>query len=313
MEYLYLIGGLVLLLLSGEALVKGAVGIALQFRVSTLVIGMTIVSFGTSAPELLVSLKAALEGYTDIAIGNVVGSNIANLALILGVTAIVFPIPVSSNSIRIDWPMMVLAGLLFYIFAYDRMIGPWEGLLFVGILLGFGWWLIRQSRRQHLKSADEDELEKEGKRPAWVNGVLVAGGCVGLVYGADFLIEGAVRIATRMGISERIIGLTVIAFGTSLPELVTSGMAAYRKQTDIALGNLIGSCIFNLFAILGITALVKEIPVNEPTMAYDVYWMFGIFFLLFPIMIFMRKFGRASGVLLLSLYLVYTGSLFGWI
>ncbi len=304
MDYFLLIAGLAVLVLSGEVLVKGAVGIALRLRISTLVVGMTVVSFGTSAPELLVSLQASLSGNPAIAIGNVVGSNIANLALVLGLTALVLPLPVERDSLRIDWPVMMSATILLILFIFNGTVNRIEGGLLFGLLILFTVWLIRRSRK-NAKSSDENEAEPPPLWHLFRDLGLVVLGCVGLVFGADWLLEGAVNIAESYGVSKHVIGVTIVAFGTSVPELVTSLVAAFRKQSDISIGNLVGSNLFNIMAILGITAMVKDIPVEEIVIQRDIWWVFGVSLLLLPLMLIGRKIGRWQGILLFSIYIAY--------
>ena len=306
LSYVFLIVGFLLLIFSGDFLVKGAVSIALKLRLSTLVIGMTIVSFGTSAPELLVSIKAALGGHPDISIGSVVGSNISNIALILGITALVFPITVSKATLRIDWPMMMLSTLLFVVVVMDGELSAWEGILFIVFLISFIVWLIRNSRKGSAVSAAVDEVNEEKKNlPLWKGIGLVGLGAVGLVLGADLMLKGAVEIARYYDVSERIIGLTIVAFGTSLPELITSCVAAFRKEADISIGNLIGSNIFNILAILGITSIIHPISVSSSIINSDNYILLGITFLVFPLMYFGKKLTRAKGLLLFFVYAAY--------
>lgn len=306
LSYVFLIVGFLLLIFSGDFLVKGAVSIALKLRLSTLVIGMTIVSFGTSAPELLVSIKAALGGHPDISIGSVVGSNISNIALILGITALVFPITVSKATLRIDWPMMMLSTLLFVVVVMDGELSAWEGILFIVFLISFIVWLIRNSRKGSAVPAAVDEVNKEEKNlPLWKGVGLVGLGAVGLVLGADLMLKGAVEIARYYDVSERIIGLTIVAFGTSLPELITSCVAAFRKEADISIGNLIGSNIFNILAILGITSIIHPISVSSSIINSDNYILLGITFLVFPLMYFGKKLTRGKGFLLFFVYTTY--------
>lgn len=229
--YFYLILGLILLIVSGEFLVKGAVAIALRLKLSTLVIGMTIVSLGTSAPELLVSIKAALGGHPDITIGAIVGSNISNIGLILGFTALIFPIVVQKDSLRKDWPMMIGATLLFIVFVQDGVLELYEGVIFLVLLVAFLSLIIYQSRKANKKLEATAEIDLSAKNtPLWKSISLIILGSVGLVYGADWMLSSAVDIAKEFGVSERIIGLTIVAFGTSLPELITSCVAAFRKE-----------------------------------------------------------------------------------
>jgi len=315
MDYLFLLGGLAILLLSGELLVRGATAIALRFHISTLVIGMTIVSFGTSAPELFISLKAALSGHPDISIGNVVGSNIANIALVLAITCIIFPIPVSKNTIWINWPVMMGASIVFYIFIINKTLELWEGLIFIAVLISFVIWLIRRDNHSPPTRA-EAVLAGEGPTLSQPSPPLAEGGagratlfivlgCIGLAYGADWLVKGAVSIAEKFGISERIIALTIVAFGTSVPELATSIIAAMKRQIDISIGNLIGSNIFNILGILGVTAILKELPINEHTLNFDIFWMLGIAAFIFPFMLLRKRLGRLEGTILLIAYIVY--------
>ncbi|MGE0561465.1 MAG: calcium/sodium antiporter [Flavobacteriales bacterium] len=311
MEYLLLITGLATLIFGGDALVKGAVGIALKFDISSLVIGMTVVAFGTSMPELLVSIKAALENHPEIAIGNVVGSNIANIALVLGLTTMILPIPVKFSTVRVDWPIMMISSGLFFLFILNGVIEWWEGLIFsLGILL-FTYLTIKKSSvavdYDKIDDIQKEELEDvEKKSYGLLKSILfVIIGVLGLTFGASWLLDGAVQIAKNFGLSEHVIGVTIVAFGTSVPELVTSVVAAFKKETDISVGNLIGSNIFNLLAVLGFTALVKEIPVSEQVISNDVYWMLGISLLLFFLMYYKYNINRLKGLTLFSSYLVY--------
>lgn len=315
---LLIVFGLSVLIAGGEFLVKGAIGIAAKARLSTLVIGMTVVSFGTSAPELLVSLKAAYMDAPEIAIGNVIGSNIANIALVLGITVLIFPMPVSRNTVKYDWPMMLISGLLFFVFALNLMIQRWEGILLFLVLIAFIVFLITNSRKNNKKNEEEiDEVVelsatelKADKKKFSLSILWVSIGLVGLYFGAQWLIDGAKSLGEDMGLSKHVIGITVVAFGTSVPELVTSVVAAYRKQMDISVGNLIGSNIFNVLAVIGITAMVTPISVDEEVVFWDMLWMLGIFVALLPMILYKRKVGRISGVILLTSYVVYIYLLF---
>ena len=303
MQIFWLILGLVVLIFSGDFLVKGAVGIAKKFNISPLVIGMTVVSFGTSAPELFVSVKAALIGSPDLAIGNVIGSNIANIALVLAITVLIFPIIVDKNSKRIDWPFMMSTSILFYVFSMDNLIEFWEGVIMVTLLLIFILYIIRNSI---INNIEVDTSEMEGSPNNFLYTLLfLIGGLIGLKFGADWLLKGAVGLAGSLGMSEKVIGVTIVAFGTSVPELVASGVAAYRKQTDIALGNLIGSNIFNIMVVIGITAIIKDINVSESAMNFDMFWMLGISLALFPLMFIGKKMGKIHGIILISAYISY--------
>lgn len=302
---IYLILGLILLLGSGEFLVKGSVSLAKHLNISTLVIGVTVVSFGTSAPELLVSLQGALSGHPDIAIGNIIGSNIANIALVLGVTAIILPMPVKKNSMSFDWVVMIIASFLFYIFISTNLLFElWEGIVFVVFLSAFLYWSVYKSRKD-TKAENQDLLEIP-KLSIWLSLVFIVISSIGLIYGADMLVKGATGIAFSFGVSESVISLTVIALGTSLPELSTSVIAAFRKETDISVGNIIGSNIFNIFGIIGITGVVTPIKISEEILSNSALWMLGTAFLLLIILLPKKlMLGRIKGTILLLCYLLY--------
>jgi cation:H+ antiporter len=304
MDYIFLLTGFLLLTLSGDFLVKGSVSLAGHFKVSKLVIGIVVVSFGTSAPELVVSLDAALKGHPDIAIGNVIGSNIANIALVLGITAIILPIKVKKNTIHFDWMVMMLSAVLFYVFSLNHVLGFFEGLTFVIILLAFIFKSIYSSRQENKRNLEETVKHKLSLILSFVFVILAS---VGLVFGADFLVKGASSIAANMGIDDRIISVSVIALGTSLPELAASISAAIRKELDIFIGNIIGSNIFNIFAILGVTSMVKPIHVNSMVLNFDIFWMIGIFLLLFLFILPLRKavVSRWKGLVFIGIYFVY--------
>jgi len=310
MVYLVLILGLATLIIGGEFLVKGAVGIAKKLHISTLVIGMTVISFGTSAPELIVSIKAALSGNPEIAIGNVVGSNIANIALVLGITVMIFPIVVDRNSKILDWPMMMLATILFFIFALffgkDYTITRFEGGILFAILVGFIYYLVSNSRKKTKQAIAESNEEIEAiSDNLWKSLGFLFIGLIGLYFGADWLLKSAVEIALELGMSKSVVGLTIVAFGTSVPELVTSAVAAFRKETDISIGNLIGSNIFNIMAVIGITAMVKPINVDKAVIDNDMIWMLAISAMLLPLMLIGKKLNRFKGFMLFATYVVY--------
>ncbi|MDX1652493.1 MAG: calcium/sodium antiporter [Brumimicrobium sp.] len=311
-EIILIIVGLTALIVGGEFLVRGAVGIAAKARLSKLVIGMTVVSFGTSAPELIVSLQSAADGLPEIAIGNVVGSNIANLALVLGLTVLIFPMPVALNTIKYDWPMMVLISAVFYLFALNLNLNRWEGVVIFLSLIAFVVFLIINSRKQEkLGDIDSPEINKMAVRiSVWKHLAFLGIGLVGLYFGANWLIDGAKGLAERAGLSAHVIGITVVAFGTSVPELVTSCVAAFRKETDISVGNLIGSNIFNIGAVLGITSMVEPIEIAKNVLSWDIFWMLGVALILLPMMVFRKKIGRISGVILMGSYVFYIISLF---
>lgn len=304
MDYLYLFLGFIILLYSGDLLVKGGVALSSHFRISTLVVGVTVVSFGTSAPELFVSLDAALSGSPDISIGNVVGSNISNIALVLGFTAILLPLPVRSNSIKYDWPVMMGASLLFYVFILNHKLETYEGIIFIILLISFMVWTIWNSRREN-RGLSEEFPEAKHSIPIAV--LLLVASSVGLYFGANLLVDSAKNIAIEFGVSERVIGLTIVAFGTSVPELATSAVAAFKKEMDISIGNIIGSNIFNIFGVLGVTSIVKNIRITEAIISFDVLIMLAISVLLFLLILPLKKgkLQRWKGILLLSSYFIY--------
>ncbi len=311
MDFVWILAGLVLLLLGGDWLVKASIDIALRAKISLLVVGMTVVSFATSAPELLVSLKAALGGHVDISFGNVIGSNLANIALILGLTALVFPLDVSEKSMRSDYWVMMGVTVLLLIFLLGGVLVFWEAAVLFGILVIYNVVQIRASRKLGKKAGAEAAAPS---RKWWWMVLYLLGGAVGLRFGAEFLIRGSVNLASTWGVSERVIGLTVVSIGTSLPELAASLVASFKGQQDISIGNLIGSNIFNILAVLGITGLMVDLPVkSEQLLYYDFPWLFGISVLLFLFMRFLPRgqINRWQGGLLLLAYLLYlTGVIF---
>lgn len=310
MAYFYLILGLALLLIGGEWLVRGAIDLAVRLKVSTLVIGMTVVSFATSAPELLVSLGAAVDGYTDISFGNIVGSNLANIALILGVTALIFPLAVREKTIRVDFWLMLAATLILYGFVFfDNTLNHWESGVLVVLLVLYNIYQIRSSRKS-VKSTVEPEVEAvpvKAKSPLGMIFFLLIG-IAALKFGSEFLIDGAVELAESWNVSERIIGITVVSIGTSLPELAASLMAAFKGEQELSLGNLVGSNVFNILAVLGITGLVIELPVkSDQLLTFDFPYLIGATLLLYPLVRFLGKgkIDRLEGGILLAIYALY--------
>ena len=303
--------GFVLLFFGGELLVRGSVSLALKMKISTLAVGITVVSFATSAPELFVSLQAVLEGSSNIALGNVIGSNIANIALVLGVTAIIFRVKISKQTLSLHYPIMLGASFLFGGVLYCFKGIPVNlGFLFVALLLLFVWLLIANSRKEYLKDENkEDELlEKAPYDSLLKNVVFLILGVVLLKYGADFLIDSTKILAKNFGISDRVIAVTIIAIGTSIPELATSIIAALKREENLAVGNLIGSNIFNILAVLGITASVKEINIDDSAIfSFDYFWMMAIT-LVVGLLIYVfskQQISRKEGVFLVLIYLFY--------
>lgn len=306
-----LLAGFILLFFGGDWLVDGGVALARRFRISPLVIGMTIVAFGTSAPELLVSLISAIKGSAGIAIGNVVGSNIANIGLILGLTALICPIETDNSKVIRHGSIMIAASLLLMVFALKSGITRIEGLaLFAGLIL-FTTISVRKGRTQP-QEADIDSQEGKSMTVLAAIGLIVLS-CAMLAFGADILVDGATTIASAIGVSDKVIGLTIVALGTSLPELAASVAAAFKKQMDISIGNIIGSNIFNILCVLGVSTSIKPISLEFRDYANDFIWMMGfsVFIIIFTTM---RKkkgrLGRTAGILFLLAYAVYAWSLF---
>lgn len=305
-----LVVGLAVLILGADLLVRGASRVALRFKISPLVVGVTVVAFGTSAPELLISVQAALAGSPDITMGNVVGSNICNLALVLGVTALITPIPVASDSIRIDWPMTMGSSLLLFFLVREGMVNDYDGIFFIVLLILYVVFIIRRSRKKNIAAADlgiDIEMPNDASRKNLIKDILliIIGGA-GLYFGSDWFVNSAKDMAIYMGVSERIVGVTVVAIGTSLPELVTSVIAAFKKETDLAIGNLLGSNIFNILSILGITSLIAEIEVSQIMINSDMIWMLAITLVLLPMMVLNKKIDRYEGLILIGTYIFYT-------
>jgi len=303
---LLIIGGLILLVLGGEFLVRSSIGLSFKLSISKMVIGMTVVSFATSAPELLVSLNAALSGSPAIAINNVVGSNIANIALVMGITALIGPLAVDKSFYKLNWPVMILFSLLLYYFLWnDNQLDAIEGaFMFIGLLI-FLIILIKKSKGQTESDDIDDSLESVSYAKIFL--WLVIGG-VALYFGSEWLVDGAVDLAEKMKVSEAVISVTMIAIGTSVPELAASIIAAVKGEKAISLGNLIGSNIFNIASVLGLTSIIKVIPVTDPQiLTRDIFWMLGISISLLPLVFIPKKFTitRVKGAMLLIAYVVF--------
>lgn len=316
---LELVGGLVVLSVGGECLVRGASRLARSLGVSALVVGLTIVAFGTSAPEIAVSISAGIRQHDDLAIANVVGSCILNTLVVLGLAAVARPLKVSRSVVRTDAPFMILVLALFAFFAVDDIgllaggkndgrIGRWEGILFIAALMGYLVLTYYGARRQPQVVEAEYEQSIGPARSSAINLVLVLVGLAGLVFGADLMVNGGAGIARSVGISERIIGLTIFAIGTSLPEVATCVIAARRGQPDIAVGNVVGSNIFNVLAVIGIATTAHPkgaMTVNWTILSHDVPVMLVAAVLLLPILRTGRHISRREGAVLLALYIGY--------
>jgi len=304
--------GIVLLVAGGEMLLRGAVGLASILRLTPAVIGLTVVAAGTSVPELAVSAIAAYQGKPDIAVANVVGSNIFNIAVILGICALIRPLAITGNTIRLEYPVLALVTLLCLVIAQDGEINRLDAALCLAVYMGFTAYLVGLVRGQVTTSeaqnlrAEVDELTPSAARPrAWVCIALVAAGAALLAGGAHSTVTGAVELARLLQWSERVIGLTIVSIGTSLPEVVASLVSSARGRSDVAIGNVIGSNLFNILAILGLSGMFAPLPVQPELLASDCWWMLGITLLLFPIMFTGFRVSRWEGGLLLAAYGTY--------
>lgn len=311
MAFFAIIIGLVLLIKGGDWLLKSSVSLSLNLSIPKAVIGMTVVSFATSAPELIVSIQSAIAGYSDIALGNVVGSNIANLSFVLAITVIITPIAVPKSFFKTDWPMMMFSTLLFIgMIAFDNRLSSIEGLIMVLLLFSFIYYLLKKTPEGVIEAAsDEFELLNRFNTIKY----LIAGGFA-LWLGSETLVKGAVSLASEMGVSERIISISIISVGTSIPELSASIIAIIRKEKAISLGNLIGSNVFNILAVMGVTSIIKPIEVQDLNLiSNDFVWMFLIS-LLVLLLVFVpkdKRLNRLNGIILLGLYVYFIYGLLG--
>jgi len=302
-----LVFGLTVLIIGGNFLLKAAVSISLKFGIPKLLIGMTVVSLATSAPELIVSIKSALKGSPDLAISNVLGSNIANLGLVLGITILFSPINISKSIYKKEWPIMMFSAIYFLIIILDGTISKIEG----GILVCF--LVMTISALINFRGKSEIELETENEDSFLKSIIILIFGGLFLYYGSEWFIDGAIKLANSFGISERIIGITIVSVGTSIPELVTSLVAVFNKEKSISLGNLLGSNIFNVFAVLGITSLLTPLSVlDQNIINYDIYVMLFFAAIILPLIFFPKKLvlGRNEGVIILLFYSIYVYQLF---
>lgn len=311
-EILLFVVGLVLLYFGAEFLVAGASTVALRLGITPLVIGLTVVAFGTSAPELLVCLMAAFKGTDDISVGNIIGSNIANIALILGCASLLRPLEVHVQAVRREFPVMVVASIMMVLVAFDGTITRVEGgILAVSMVfyLLFAFFSAQKGGEVDIEGLDELE-ETDTEAPAYGDIARIVGGILGLAGGAYLMVESATVIAKAIGIPELVIGITVVAFGTSLPELATSLVAAYRNESDISVGNVIGSNIFNIFLVLGLSAIVVPITVGQAAIDIDLWIMLGVAIGIWPILRTGHRVSRLEGILMLVFYFGYVAYLF---
>lgn len=305
MDVLFIVLGLALLVLGGNWLLKSAVGLSLKLNISKLVIGLTVVSFATSAPELIISVKSALDGFSDIALGNVVGSNIANIGLVLGAVLLINAVNVERNFYVTDWPMKILASfLLFGFLVFNKDISRGEGIIFLLLLVIFVVYIIKKNKQITIELPSETEKVLSNHLIV----LFMFFGGFALWAGSELLVKGAVNLAESFGVSERIIAVTVVSVGTCIPELASSIIAAIKKEADISIGNIIGSNIFNILCVLGITAIIKPIEnIDEKMLSQDIYWMLGFALILMPLVILPKRGSLffKEGILLLVAYAAF--------
>lgn len=310
MDYLFVFIGLTLLVIGGEFLVRSSVALSFKLNLSKMVIGLTVVSFATSAPELLVSLQAALNGFSDISLGNVIGSNIANIGLVLGITAIISPLAIDKDFYKLNWPVMMILSIgLYFILKSGDIISRSEGVALLLMIVVYLWILIRKARKDRGVVQVDEEVDESLATTSNFKIILwlVIGG-VALYGGSELLVNGAVSLAQSFGVTERVIAVTMIAVGTSIPELAASVIAALKKEKALSLGNLIGSNIINIASVLGITAIIQPIAVmSEEVLTNDIFWMIGFAGILLPLAFLPKAYelGRKRGILLLSAYAVF--------
>lgn len=312
-DVILICAGLLLLFLGGEGLVRGVVAIAERVGISKLIIGLVIVGFGTSMPELLVSLNAALDGTPEIALGNVVGSNIANVLLIVGVAAIITPIVGWERTAVREALVAALVSFGAFALVQGNVITRVEGMVMLVVLAAYlfaSYWLEKRNREARMFQQEADDFEDIPLKRAWLAPVLVIGGVVALVFGADMLVAGAVSVARAFGVSDAVIGLSLVAIGTSLPELATGIVAAIRRHADVVLGNVIGSNIFNVMAILGVTVLIQPIDVAARFATIDAPLMLGAALFLLLLLFAAKRIGRGWGLAMLTVYIGYMVLLF---
>ena len=308
MSIFFIIIGFLLLVVGGEFLVRSSVGLSFKLNLSKLIIGMTVVSFATSAPELLVSLQAALSGSEDLAIGNVIGSNIANIALVLGITAIISPLIVDKDFYKMNWPaMMIFSVALYFFLKNDQILSRIEGGILFASLIAFVYLMIAKAKKDKTTDVEDiDEALMETSYSKIFIWLIIGAGA--LYFGSDFLVNGSKDIALKLGISERVIGLSVVAIGTSVPELAASVIAALKGEKAISLGNLIGSNIFNIASVLGLTAMIKPIQIiDKGILTKDIFWMLAVAAILIPLVFVPKKYeiSRLKGFVLFSAYIIF--------
>lgn len=314
MTYFLIIAGFALLLFGGESVVRGSVALAQRLGVSPLIVGLTIVGFGTSLPEMVVSVNAALVGSQGLAVGNVVGSNIANILLILGVAAVIAPIAVHPGAVKRDLLGMSAATLVYVGLGMSGQIVFWQGVLMLIALMSYIGFTVWHDNKSNDEAAElhRDEAAEMGEIPlrtVSIAGIIIVG-LFAVVVGAEWLVTGATTLATEFGVPEEVIGLTVVAIGTSLPELATSIVAAYRGHSDVCVGNVLGSNLFNLFGITGVTALLAPLPFSDKIVSFDLWILLAATAIIIPFMLTGRRISRPEGIVLLILYVSFIASQF---
>lgn len=304
MMYLWLIIGFVLLIKGADFFVEGSSGIAKALKVPSMIIGLTIVAMGTSAPELSVSISAAIQGSNAIAISNVIGSNIFNLIVVCGVCAILSPLPIEKQTLKTEFPIAIGAGILLTVFCLDKTLGRVDGILFLILFVAFLAWMVKSAlqSRKNGEGAEEDEIKSI---PIWLCFIYIVGGIIAIVKGGDLVVESATQIAKTFGLSETLIGLTIVAIGTSLPELVTSVVAAKKGEVDMAIGNVIGSNIFNILLILGISSSIHSITVGMETV-FDLLLMTAMSMVVYVFGWSKQKINRIEGAVMVAMYVAYS-------
>ena len=310
MSILYILIGLILLVVGGEFLVRSSVALSFRLHLSKMVIGLTVVSFATSAPELIVSVQAALDGLSDISLGNVIGSNIANIGLVLGITAIIAPLAIDRDFYKFNWPfLMFLSIAVYFLLKTGEQIDQLEGIVMLVLLFIYLFFLFRRAKINHKEKSLEENIDltlskvSNFKIIIWL---IIGGGA--LWGGSELLVLGAVDLATELGVSERVIAVTIIAVGTSIPELAASVIAALKNERAISMGNLIGSNIFNIASVLGITTLIHPIALkSKEVLTHDMFWMIGFAFILLPLAFIPNRneIGRVKGLVILTAYLIF--------
>ncbi|WP_429884494.1 calcium/sodium antiporter [Geoalkalibacter halelectricus] len=300
--------GLLLLYYGAEALVNGSSRLAFSFGVRPLIVGMTVIAFATSMPEFMISLLAAFKGSSDIAAGNIIGSNIANIGLILGVAGLMMPMAVARTTLGREIPFMIGVSVLLYLFALDGMLGFGNGLILFLLLMGFLWYCLKTARSGRAMDADAEAGREDEAR--WRHGLFILVGMVGLGLGAELMVRSAVIIATALGISELVIGMTVVALGTSLPELGASVVSALKGEMDLSVGNVIGSNIFNVLFVLGICPMIRPLSIDPSVLRFELPIMLAFSIALIPLLRPGMRLDRPRGALLLCAYIVFIGALF---